>query len=189
MQGAEGNLRFNLHAFWVDHKNELPLHYGVYMTEVGCIRAAAASVETVFSGAGKFTQEAPLCGSQLLRMIVRNHTNWQYFFIRPTVKQVVARYNKKHHPNLGTAGAAAGMEAAANLAEGTEAASPEVPAPAPAAPAPDAGESSAAAMDAAAAAAAAGAIAKAAAAAALANGADAAGASAAAAAAIADADL
>lgn len=123
---------------------------------------------------------------QLLRMIVRNHTNWQYYFIRPSIEQVVARYNKKHHPNLGTAGAAAGKESAALLAEGTEAASPEAPVPAPAAPAADASESSAAAMDAAAAAAAAGAIAKAAAAAALAKGADAAGASAAAAAAIAD---
>jgi len=43
-------------------------------------------------------------------MMVRNHENYKYFFIRPTTKQVVARYNKKFHTSLGTAGEAAGSE-------------------------------------------------------------------------------
>jgi hypothetical protein len=46
-------------------------------------------------------------------MMVRNHENYKYFFIRPTTKQVVARYNKKFHTSLGTAGEAAGSEVAA----------------------------------------------------------------------------
>ena len=47
--------RFNLHSFWADHKAVLPLHYAAYLVEVGCKKAAAANVETVFSGAGKYT--------------------------------------------------------------------------------------------------------------------------------------
>ena len=68
------------------------------MTEVGCIRASA-SVETVFSGAGKFMEEAPSAGAKLLRMMVRCHTNYGYWFLRPTIEEVVARYNQKHHPS------------------------------------------------------------------------------------------
>ena len=70
VQGSAENPRFNLHAFWVDQKKQLPMHYGVYLTQVGCIRSAAASVETVFSGAGKFMDEAPGTGAKLLRGIV-----------------------------------------------------------------------------------------------------------------------
>lgn len=84
------------------------------MTEVGCIRAASASVETVFSGAGKFMEEAPSAGGALLRMMVRCHVNYGYWFLRPTIEEVVARYNQKHHPNRGSAGTAAGAELAAS---------------------------------------------------------------------------
>ena len=53
----QGGARFNLRAFWADHKSVLPLHFGAYVAEMGCKKAAAANVETVFSGAGKFTDE------------------------------------------------------------------------------------------------------------------------------------
>jgi hypothetical protein len=49
--------RFNLRAFWAEHKLLLPLHHRVYISEVGCNKSAAANVESVFSGAGKFTEE------------------------------------------------------------------------------------------------------------------------------------
>ena len=117
LQGSADSPRFNLHAFWVDHKAQLPLHFGVYLTEVGCIRAASASVETVFSGAGKFMEEAPSAGATLLRMMVRCNVNYQYWFIRPTLAEVIARYNLKHHPKLGSAGTAAGVELAAARGE------------------------------------------------------------------------
>ena len=162
VQGSAENPRFNLHAFWVDQKKQLPMHYGVYLTQVGCIRSAAASVETVFSGAGKFMDEAPGTGAKLLRGIVRCHHLYKYKFIRPSIPAAVARYNQKHHPRLGTAGAAAGAEVAAAKAAAEQ---PAVP---PAVVPPDA-------------AAAAGAAARAAAAAALAAGADPAAAAAAAA--------
>ena len=60
-----GGHRFNTHAFWADHKQVLPLHYAVYLAEVGCKRSAAANVETVFSGAGKFMEEASIAGHVL----------------------------------------------------------------------------------------------------------------------------
>ena len=59
----EGTVRFNLRAFWAEYKLVLPIHYAAYLAEVGCKKAAAANVETVFSGSGKFTDEAnaPCC--------------------------------------------------------------------------------------------------------------------------------
>ena len=48
---AHAIMRFNLRAFWADHKETLPLHYSVYVAEVGCKKGAAANVESVFSGA------------------------------------------------------------------------------------------------------------------------------------------
>ena len=67
----EGSKNFNLKLFWADEKKALPLHYRVYMAEVGPKKAAAANVETVFSGApaGKFAEEADSTGDVLLRRI------------------------------------------------------------------------------------------------------------------------
>ena len=55
-----------LAPFWADHKAFLPIHYAVYLAEVGCKKSAAANVESIFSGAGKFTAEAPSTGAELL---------------------------------------------------------------------------------------------------------------------------
>ena len=43
--------------FWIDHQKALPLHFAVYQAQVAPLKAAAANVESVFSGAGKFTDE------------------------------------------------------------------------------------------------------------------------------------
>ena len=94
--GGEDNPRFNLHAFWADKKALLPLHFGVYVSMVGCVRAAAANCETVFSGAGKFMEEAPSTGSVLLRQLIRCHYNYRYWFLRPSLKQVKDRYTQRH---------------------------------------------------------------------------------------------
>ena len=60
------------------------------------MRAAAANVESVFSGAGKFTDEASSAGHVLLRRMVKLHYNWKYEFVRPTVDEVCERYKVKH---------------------------------------------------------------------------------------------
>ena len=95
-----GSERFNLRTFWAAHKKVLPIHYRVYMAEVGPNKAASANVETVFSGAGKFSKEAELASPDLLRRMVRLHYAWKYAFLRAPNKDIVDRYNKKHHPAL-----------------------------------------------------------------------------------------
>ena len=87
--------RFNLRGFWADHKSILSIHYGVYVAEVGCKKAAAANVESVFSGAGKFTSEAKSTGPTLLSRIIKSHYNWKYVFLRPTVGEITERYLAK----------------------------------------------------------------------------------------------
>ena len=73
----------------------MPLHYAVYLAEVGCKKAAAANVESVFSGAGKFTTEAPSVGAKLLQRMVKLHYNWKYSFLRPSLAKIIERYNLK----------------------------------------------------------------------------------------------
>ena len=93
----------------------MPLHYAVYLAEVGCKKAAAANVESVFSGAGKFTSEAPSTGAKLLQRMVKHP------FLRPTMEKIIGRYNLKFRPTS--------LDPAAALAPDPTAAAP---APAPA---------------------------------------------------------
>jgi len=97
--------------FWADHKAVLPIHYAVYLAEVGCKNSAAVNVESVFSGAGKFTAEAPSTGAKLLSRMVKLHCNWKYLFLRLTMAQIIERYNLKFHES--PAGAAP-VDATAN---------------------------------------------------------------------------
>jgi len=90
----KGN-RFNLRQFWADDKAVLPIHYAVYLAEVGCKKSAAANVESVFSGTGKFTAEAPSTGVELLSRMVKLHYKWKYLFLRPTMSKIIERYNLK----------------------------------------------------------------------------------------------
>ena len=90
----------------------MPLHYAVYLAEVGCKKAAAANVESVFSGAGKFTSEAPSTGAKLLQRMVKLHYNWKYPFLRPTMDEIIARYTLKFRPTSLNPAAAAPSPAA-----------------------------------------------------------------------------
>jgi len=80
-----------------DYKAVLPIHYAVYLAEVGCKESAAANVESVFSGAGKLMAEAPSTGAGLLSRMVKLHYNRKYLFFRPTMAQIIERYNLKFH--------------------------------------------------------------------------------------------
>ena len=92
---------------------------------MGCKKAAAANVESVFSGAGKFSGEArptpkPLApylshahltthtdDSEMCRRrplpappscmqrMVKLHYNWKYIFLRPTIEEITKRYKDK----------------------------------------------------------------------------------------------
>ena len=72
----------------------------MYLSDVGCKKAASANVESIFSGAGKFTSEAGSVGHVLLSRMVKLHYNWKYIFLRPTIKEVVDLYNKKFRPTV-----------------------------------------------------------------------------------------
>ena len=58
------------------------------------------NVESVFSGAGKFTDEAKSAGHKLVSRITKLHYDWKYKFLHPTNQQVVERYNKKFRPSV-----------------------------------------------------------------------------------------
>ena len=75
------------------------------MFEVGCKQSVATSFESVFSGAGKFTAEAPWNGAELLSRMVKLHYNWKYLFLRPTMLQIIERYNLKFQHFTGQGGA------------------------------------------------------------------------------------
>ena len=127
----EGGDHFNLLSFWADHKASLPLHFGVYVAEVGCKKVASANVETVFSGAGKFTEEAKSVGSTLLRRVVKMHYNWKFPFLRPSTMEVVARYNQKWPRGKAGPEAAAAAQAAKRVAEAAAAVAEAAAAAAP----------------------------------------------------------
>ena len=86
---------FNLLAFFNDHQHVLPIHTLVYRADVGSMKGASACVESVFSGVkrllGDFTATM---SSEILEMYVFVHYNWQYEFMRPTIKEIVDAYIK-----------------------------------------------------------------------------------------------
>ena len=85
------------------------------LSEVACKKSAAANVESVFSGAGKFTDEAGSAGHKLISRMVKLHYNWKYPFLLPTIDQVVERYMAKFQPTVAQA-VAAGVPVAAGVA-------------------------------------------------------------------------
>ena len=109
----QGTTRFNLRKFWAIHKTMLPFHYRTYLAEVACKKAASANVESVFSGAGKFTAEAPLVGPLTLMRMIKLHYNWKYIFLRPTLQEIINRYKQKFHKCAADAPAAAAPAVAA----------------------------------------------------------------------------
>ena len=57
---------FDQSMFWAQQKNTLPVHYALWVAEVGCCKVASANVETVFSGAGKISNKSRTLDPQLL---------------------------------------------------------------------------------------------------------------------------
>ena len=70
------------------------------LAQVGPKKAAAANVDSVFSGAGKFTDEAKSAGPKLVSRVTKLHYDWKYDFLYPTNKQVVDRYNQTFRPTV-----------------------------------------------------------------------------------------
>ena len=61
-----------------------------------CLPAHLPARLQVFSGAGKFAEEAKSAGPVLLQRVVKLHYNWKYKFLRVPMQAITTRYNKKH---------------------------------------------------------------------------------------------
>ena len=52
--------------------------------------------------------KAPLVGATLLERMIKLHYNWKHVFLRPTMKEIIKRYNEKFRPkNSGKASTSA----------------------------------------------------------------------------------
>lgn len=84
------------HLYRVDHKKLLPLHYDVFLAQCASKRASSASVESVYSGATKFSNEAETAADSLLELYVFCHYNWKFTFLRPDMKKIASTYRQFH---------------------------------------------------------------------------------------------
>ena len=85
---------FDLSVFWSGQKSVIPVHYFLWMAEVGCVKVASANVETVFSGAGRLSMKSHCLGPQLLSDYAFLHYNYKYDWLRPTLEEIVDTYTK-----------------------------------------------------------------------------------------------
>ena len=84
---------FDLSVFWSGQKSVIPVHYSLWMAEVGCAKVASANVETVFSGAGCISMKSHCLGPQILSNYVFLHYNYKYDWLRPTIEEIVDARN------------------------------------------------------------------------------------------------
>ena len=94
---SDDDERYDLNKFWADHKKVLPMfHYLVYIGDCGSKRASSASVETVYSGATKLSDGADQLADDVLAAYIYCHYNWGFEFLRPTISEIVAEYERVH---------------------------------------------------------------------------------------------
>ena len=81
---------FDLSVFWSGQKSVIPVHYFLWMAEVGCAKVTSANV----SGAGQLSMKSHYLGPQLLSDYALLHYNYKYDWLRPTLKEIVDTYTK-----------------------------------------------------------------------------------------------
>ena len=91
---------FSKDMYWIAHRDIIPTHYAVYLGDCASKKPASANVETVFSGAKKFSDDAILASDSLLGAYVENHINWTYPWLRPHVHDIVCAYISIHGPEM-----------------------------------------------------------------------------------------
>jgi len=92
------NNSFDHKAFWYEKRKDLPLHYSVFVAEVGCYKAASANVETVFSGVGGMVQKSTNIGADLVADYTICHYNWKYSWLEPSEEEIVKAYQELYGP-------------------------------------------------------------------------------------------
>ena len=85
---------FDQALFWAGQKAVLPIHYNLWLAEVGCVKVASANVETVFSGAGRISMKSRTLDPQLLSDYAFLHYNYKYDWLRPTLDEIITAYKK-----------------------------------------------------------------------------------------------
>jgi hypothetical protein len=83
---------FDLGLFWAGQKSVLPVHYSLWLAEVGCAKVASANVEVVFSGAGRISMKSHCLDPQLLSDYALLHYKYKYDWLRPKLEEIVAAY-------------------------------------------------------------------------------------------------
>jgi hypothetical protein len=83
---------FDLGLFWAGQRSVLPVHYSLWLAEVGCTKVASANVEVVFSGAGRISMKSHCLDPKLLSDYVFLHYNYRYDWLRPKLEEIVATY-------------------------------------------------------------------------------------------------
>ena len=71
----------------------------MYLGDCASKKPASANVETVFSGAKKFSDDATTAHDDLLGGYVQNHINYTYEWLRPLVHDIVCAYMSIHGPD------------------------------------------------------------------------------------------
>ena len=75
----------------------LPIHTAAYRGSVGSMKGASACVESVFSGVKRLLGDfGQAMSPEVMELYVFIHYNWQYEFMRPSIEEIVAAYEKLH---------------------------------------------------------------------------------------------
>ena len=89
---------FDQGKFWAAQKHALPLHYAVWVAEVGCAKLASANVETVFSGAGRISNRSRTLAAQVLSDYCVCHYNYNFDWLRPQLDEIIKAYHELYGP-------------------------------------------------------------------------------------------
>jgi len=91
---------FDLGLFWTGQKSALPVHYSLWLAEVGCAKVASANVEVVFSCAGRISMKSLCLDLQLFSDYAFLIYNYKYDWLRPKLEEIVAAYMKLYGKEL-----------------------------------------------------------------------------------------
>ena len=78
----------------------MPIHFAVFVADVGCKKLTSSNVETLFSGAGYMSKKAPTMSDELLQMYVFIFYNSKYEWLLPSTDTIVKAYLHLHKTDV-----------------------------------------------------------------------------------------
>lgn len=112
---------FDQSKFWGAHKQALPIHYSLWVAEVGCAKVASANIETVFSGAGRISNRSRKLSPALLSDYAFDHYNYKYDWLRPSLNEILKAYKKLYGKGAHESDAESNSSSGGEVSEGEEA--------------------------------------------------------------------